>query len=30
MGIISKKVELDNYDSILNVIKECNLIEWEY
>ncbi len=30
MGIISKKVEPDNYDSILNVIKECNLIEGEY
>ena len=30
MGIISKKVEPDNYDSIINVIKECNLIEGEY
>ena len=30
MGIMSKKVEPDNYDSIMNVIKECNLIEGEY
>ncbi|MEI3402275.1 MAG: HAD-IA family hydrolase [Clostridia bacterium] len=30
MRIISKKVEPDNYDSIINVIKECNLIEGEY
>lgn len=30
MGIMSKKVEPDNYDSVINVIKECNLIEGEY
>ena len=30
MGIMSKKVEPDNYDSIMNVIKEWNLIEGEY
>ncbi len=30
MGIMSKKVEPDNYNSIMNVIKECNLIEGEY
>ena len=30
MGIMSKKAEPDNYDSIMNVIKECNLIEGEY
>lgn len=27
MGFISKKVESDNYDSIIKVIKECNLIK---
>ena len=27
MGFISKKVESDNYDSIIKVIEECNLIK---
>ena len=27
LGIISKKVEPDNYDSIVNIINELNLIE---
>lgn len=26
LGIISKKVELDNYDSVVNIINELNLM----